>query len=392
MTLSAQSATSLANIFPAHPGDGKIVHGVLNQLTADSNGLITAAGGLAATGSQSVTPAATGTGLDVVGAALTTGKAIDISDLGALTTGTGIHIDATGVTQTSGKLIHVDSASTALTSAGRLILSDHTGAAGVSAVLNEFASAAADETTIVKVTASAALAAGVAVDVSAAAMTTGKGIDMSDLAAITTGKAIHIDATGITQTDGVLVHVDSASTALTATGRLLLSDHTGNAGVSAVLNEFASAAADETTICRVTASAALALGTVLDLSGAAVTTGTILDLGGLDALTTGTGINVVSNASGTGTRTLVNINNDNTAAVGTTCLAINNDATAGAHIVLTGTGILGINFTALGATDKLFDCTAASGCTAAPQTNAAVGFIGIKVGGTDQWVPYYNAT
>lgn len=254
-------------------------------------------------------------------------------------------------------------------------------------VLNSLSSDSSDALDVTPVSVS-----GNAIDIAGATVTTGKAIDISDLAALTTGTVIHIDATGVTQTSGKLIHVDSASTALTSVGRLILSDHTGNAGVSAVLNEFASAAADETTIVRVTASAALAAGVVLDLSAAAVTTGTVLDLGGLDALTTGTGINVVSNASGTGTRTLVNINNDNTAAVGTTCLAINNDATAGAHIVLTGTGVLGINFTALGATDKLFDCTAASGCTAAPQTNAAVGFIGIKVAGTDQWIPYYNAT
>lgn len=229
-------------------------------------------------------------------------------------------------------------------------------------------------------------------DLSAASLTTGKVIDISDLAAITTGKAIHVDATGVTQTDGILVHIDSASTALTATGRALLVDHTGNATVSGIIAEVASAAADETTVLRVTASAALALGVVLDLSAAAVTTGTVLDMGGLDALTTGKGINIVSNASGTGTRQLLFINNDNTAAVGTTCLEINNDATAGAHIKLTGTGVLGIDFTALGATDKLFDATAASGCTAAPQTNAAIGFLGIKVAGTDQWIPYYNAT
>src|SRR3990167_8340861 len=330
--------------------------------------------------------------VDISAAALNAGKAIDLSNLDAITTGKAIHIDATGVTQTDGILVHIDSASTALTSTGRLLLVDHTGASGVSTIISEFKSAATDETTIVKITATSTLISGVMLDISGAALTTGKVIDMSDLDAITTGKAIHVDATGITQTSGILVHIDSACTVMDYTGRLLLVDHTGATTTSGIVAEVASAANDETTVMRVTASAALALGVVLDLSAAAVTTGTVLDLGGLDALTTGKGINIVSNASGTGTRQLLFINNDNTAAVGTTCLEINNDATAGAHIKLTGTGILGIDFTALGSGDFLFDCTAGAGCTAAPQTNAATGFVRIKVSGTEQWFPYYNAT
>ena len=226
-------------------------------------------------------------------------------------------------------------------------------------------------------TASAALALGAAVQVSGASITTGTGILASNLNALTTGIGLHIA---------------SSATAITGAGRLVYINHTGATGTSAILNEFASAANDESTVLRVTASAALAAGVLLDLSATAVTTGTVLDMGGLDALTTGTGLLINSNSADTGTRILLSIVNDNTAATGTTGLAIQNDATAGAHIKLTGTGILGIDFTALGATDFLWDCTAASGCTAAPQTNAAIGFITMKVAGTQQWIPYYNAT
>ena len=216
----------------------------------------------------------TGNGVDLTLAGLTTGKGLDMSDLDAITTGKAIHVDATGVTQTTGVLVHVDSASTALTGAGRLLLVDHTAAtSNATGIVAEVASTANDETTIFKVTGSAALALGVGVDVSLVAMTTGKGLDMSDLDAITTGKAIHVDATGVTQTDGILVHVDSASTALTATGRLLLVDHTGNAGVSTIVGEFKSAATDETEILKITASGALALGKALNISVAAMTTG-----------------------------------------------------------------------------------------------------------------------
>jgi len=323
------------------------------------------------------TTGTTETTLDVVGTALTTGKVLDVSDLAAITTGTVIHVDATGVTQTSGKLIHLDSASTALTSAGRLFLSDHTGAATVSGVLNEFKSAAADETSIVTVTATAALALGTCINVVAASMTTGTALKIDSADALT---------------DGILVDLESGATAMTSTGRLLKVDHSGNASVSGVIAEFLTAAADETVLAKFTASAALAAGKVIQGSAAAMTTGIFLDVADLDALTTGQAINILSDSSDTGTRALVKIDNTNTASTGTTPLEINNDATAGSHIKLTGTGVQGIDFTGLGATDFLWDATAASGCTAAPQTNAAIGFLTFKVGGTQQWLPYYNAT
>lgn len=183
-------------------------------------------------------------------------------------------------------------------------------------------------------------------DLSAASLTTGKALDISNLDAITTGKAIHVDATGVTQTSGILVHIDSASTAITGAGRLFRSDHTGNAGSSAVLNEFASAAADETVVLRVTASAALALGTLLDLSGTAVTTGTILDMGGLDALTTGTALNIVSNSADTGTRTLLVVTQDNASATGATVASFKQDST-GDGVSIQHTGAIADNAAAL---------------------------------------------
>lgn len=147
------------------------------------------------------------------------------------------------------------------------------------------------------------------IDISATALTTGKGIDMSDLNAITTGKALHIDATGVTQTDGILVHIDSASTALTATGRLLLVDHTGTAGVSTIIAEIKSAATDETVIAQILASAALAAGKILNISGASMTTGKGIAMDNLNALTTGIGLSIVSSATAiTGVGRLLYVN------------------------------------------------------------------------------------
>lgn len=88
------------------------------------------------------------------------------------------------------------------------------------------------------------------VDISAATLTTGKAIDLSDLDAITTGKALHVDATGVTHTTGILVHIDSAATALTGVGRLLLVDHTGATTTSGVIAEVKSAGADETILMQ----------------------------------------------------------------------------------------------------------------------------------------------
>ena len=71
--------------------------------------------------------------------------------------------------------------------------------------------------------------------------------DVGGLNALTTGK-------------GALV--SSAATAITGAGRLFSSVHSGNASTSGVLNEFSTAAADETVLARFTASAALAAGKV----------------------------------------------------------------------------------------------------------------------------------
>lgn len=455
LTLTANSATTAAGIFRINgngltSGIGAVITSSATAITGagrllrvDHTGATSTSGILSEFASAAndetvivkITASdllALGIALDISAAAMTTGKAIDISNLDAITTGKAIHVDATGTTHTDGILVHLDSAGTAISSTGRIFLSDHTGATTTSGILNEFksaandetvivqitasdvnalgtgllvstatttgtgikvtanavttgqallvqssvattvltttgrlfkvdhtgnatgsgtiaeiASAAADETVIFKVTASAALAAGVAVDISAAALTTGKVIDMSDLDAITTGKAIHIDATGVTQTDGILVHIDSASTALTATGRLLLVDHTGASGTSAVIAEVKSAATDETVVAQVLASAALAAGKVLNLSAVAMTTGKALSIDNLDALTTGNGISVTSNSADTTARPLVFVKNDHASATGTNCLELTNDSTAAP--IKTTSAAVSTNFFRVGA-------------------------------------------
>ena len=210
---------------------------------------------------------------------------------------------------TTGTAMTLSSSATAITGAGRILYVNHTGTTGTSATLNEFTTAATDETILLKATASAALT-GTILQVSGATIATASAITASDLNALTTGIGLHLA---------------SSATAITGAGRLLYSNHTGATGTTATLNEFATAANDETTLLKLTASSLLALGTMLDISGATVTTGTLLDVGDADALTTGFIANLVSNSSSTATRTLVKIHNDHTSADDTEVLKLIQD-------------------------------------------------------------------
>ena len=280
---------------------------------------------------------AAGVGVNISMAAMTTGTALSITGMAAFTTGYGINMAASGTTRTDGILLNITDASTAATSTGRMLYVGHTGITGVSTILSEFASAAQDETIILKVTASDALAAGKAVFISAAAMTTGTALDISGIAAITTGKALNITNTGTTRTDGILVNITDASTIATSTGRVLYVGHTGVTGVSTIVAEVASAATDETVIMKITASAANALGTALQVSSA-TTTGSGVSIT-TSALTTGTGLSVAyaGTTSLTTGANLVSITSSSTASTATTrMLYVNHTGATSAS----GAGIL----------------------------------------------------
>lgn len=127
-------------------------------------------------------------------------------------------------------------------------------------------------------------------------LTTGTAVYLP-VAALTTGKALHVVGNAVTS--GILMHIASsvASTTLTGAGRLFKVDHTGNATGTGILSEFNSAAADETVIVKITASAALAAGVALQVSGSSVTTGKAITAADLDALTTGMGLHIASAAT-----------------------------------------------------------------------------------------------
>lgn len=190
----------------------------------------------------------TGTVMYIPVATLTTGKAIDIVGTTTLTTGILVNIES-GTTGTS------------LTGAGRLLYVNHTGTGTNTGIISEIASAATDETVILKVTASGALALGTALAVSGSSITTGKGLTLADLDSLT---------------DGYGIHIASSATAISSTGHLLYVNHTGATTTSGVLTEFATSATDETTVVKIT-TAAMVNGIALNIVGTTgMTTGSLI--------------------------------------------------------------------------------------------------------------------
>lgn len=199
----------------------------------------------------------------------TTGTVLYIPVAG-LTTGRAIHIPANALT--SGIVFNVTSSATAITGAGRLFLSTHSGATGTSATLNEFISAANDETIIVQITASAALALGTALAISGASITTGNGLTLANFDALTTGLGVQIA---------------SAATAITGAGRMLFVNHTGATSSTGTLVEFATAATDATNAT-----------TLLKLTSVASIVGVNLSITGTTGMTTGSLIRATSSTAG----------------------------------------------------------------------------------------------
>lgn len=115
---------------------------------------------LAVTGNSTFDGTAAGNVIDITTAGTTTGKGIDISSNTALTTGI---------------LAHIASSATAITGAGRLFYSNHTGATSTSGTLNEFVTSANDETILLGLTGNS-ITTGSLLSLSATGLSTGKAI------------------------------------------------------------------------------------------------------------------------------------------------------------------------------------------------------------------------
>jgi hypothetical protein len=307
-------------------GDVSVVDGSLTIVDADdaatlsvTNDTATSASVFVFAGSGVFTGSTTTSFMTITPSGLTTGTAIYFP-LAAMTTGTGMHIVCDTVT--SGKVFHIQSGvtGTTMTANGRLFYIQHTGTGGNSVgALAEITSAVADETVIAKITASGALALGNALKVSVSSMTTGSGIVISDLDALTTG---------------IGVHIASAATAITTTGRLLYVNHTGASSTTGTLVEFTTAATDETVLCSLTNSTA------------GQTTGTLLNVAASGFTTGYTGsVVAISSSSTTGAANVVSITGANTTAGNTLLVTSGVTTTNGraikvvANALTTGVGI-----------------------------------------------------
>lgn len=288
MLTAVLAGTDGANSFTMTLGDILVSDGSFTLIDADNatsfsitNSTATSASVAVIVGAGTFTGNTTSSFFTLTPSGLTTGTAFYLP-VAALTTGKAIHVVANAMTD--GLVVNITSSSTVGTSTGRLFNVSHSGNAGVSTVIAEVSSAAADETVVMKVTASAALALGRILQVSGSSVTTGKAITANDLDSLTTGMGLHIA---------------SAATAITTTGRLLLVDHTGATGTSATLVEFKTAGNDETNLAAFTA-ASLTTGTIIGVTPTALTTGKILDLGTATGLTTGIGIKLAHTTSAIG--------------------------------------------------------------------------------------------
>lgn len=282
-TITGAGAT---NVLTLTAGDVLMSDGSITVTDADNaaslsvtNDTATSASVFVLAGSGVFTGSTTTSFMTITPSGLTTGTAVYLP-LAGLTTGKGIDTVANALT--TGQVISIASSATAITGNGRLFLSNHSGATGTTATLNEFISAATDESVILQVKASGALALGKIVNVSGASVTTGTAIAASDLNALTTGIGLHIA---------------SSATAITGAGRLVYVNHTGTTSTSGILAEFLSAATDETVIAQFKASAALAAGKIVNVSGASMTTGAAVSVADLNALTTGIGVHIASSAT-----------------------------------------------------------------------------------------------
>lgn len=298
------------------------------------------------------TSGATTTYFDIVGAAITTGKALDISDLDAVTTGKAIHVDATGITHTSGILVHLDSASTAMTGAGRILLVDHTADFNDSGgIVAEFKSVHTTGTGLQFTMDS--ITDGFGIDGTFDALTTGAAMRLitSSTALTTAGNVLYVQASGdFADTGGAVVEIESAHTVgvgllmtmdavttgfgldmtadalTTGAGARFISSSTGLTTAGNVLyvqasGDFADAGGQVVEI-----ESAHTVGTGLQLTMDAVTAGLGMQVTA-DALTSGVALQLTSTSSDTGLYELVNATIDDAAAVGAVNIRCRNDST-----------------------------------------------------------------
>ncbi|MBI4022415.1 MAG: hypothetical protein HY372_03575 [Candidatus Andersenbacteria bacterium] len=271
--------------------------------------------------------------VNIAATVLTTGRAIDLPDLDALTTGTGLNLVSNSSDTSERYLVNIDQDHASATGARALrIKQDSTATAQfIDQNGNGLSLDIDSEATTADI-----------LNVQGTVLTTGRAIDLPDLDALTSGTGLNIVSNSSSTTERYLVNIDQ--------------DHADASG-SRGLRIKQDAAQDALHIFQVGAGDAIFIDSdsatgsalnidaesttadVVNIAATVLTTGRAIDLPDLDALTTGTGLNLISNSSDTTERYLVNIDNDNTAATGTRGLRIKQDAAQDAlHIFQVGAG------------------------------------------------------
>lgn len=200
-------------------------------------------------------------------------------------------------------------------------------------------------------------------------LTTGKGHSITHTTSVIAngGSLLNLSSTGVdtTTTTGALINL-SATLGVAATQVLATFGTTTGIGISEVL-------------------AGLTTGTGVNISH----TTSVIASGGSMMRIASTGID-----TGTTTGNLLDLSS--TASTAGTLMKITSASlTTGKGLVFTLAGLTtgsAIDTTGIAATTQNFNMNATTGSTAAPQTNAPVGFFKIGIGGVDQWVPYYGAS
>ncbi len=175
------------------------------------------------------------------------------------------------------------------------------------------------------------------VDIQPTVLTTGTALDIGDADALTTGKIANFASNSATTNTRTLVAVTNSATAAIGVTNLTVTQESKGRGLFIDQNGIGIALDIDTE--STTANG-------VDIQPTVMTTGTALDIGDADALTTGKIANFASNSATTDTRILVQITNDNSAAVGVTALRIQQDSSGPA--LTTTNGNVGIGTTAPG--------------------------------------------
>lgn len=285
-------------------------------------------------------------GFHIAGAATAAGTVASILG-GASTTGILLNITDPSTGMTSGSLLRVITATTGAVATNGLVSIQASGAytsTSNAGLLNVVASAITGTATVVNFQSTAAAQTATTVlNIASSGYTTGyTGSVVTMTSASTTGAGNILQVTGVATTAGDAVKIINNAITLGTATLLNLSHTTSVIGAGSSMLRITSTGIDTGTTT----------GTMLDISATAATSAVLAMITGA-SLTSGVGLKIVLAALTTGSA---------------------------------------IDTTGIAATKQNFNMNSSTGSTAAPQTNAPAGFFKIGIGGTDQWVPYYNAT